>query len=96
MRKDRQVGETNLGADASMSIFIEGWSRDLLTLSTVDRVENNAPLSDIDSRVLKEVVKEDLESSIAMYWLLTRGRTHIIELQTLALVEGPINFQNLN
>ena len=49
-----------------MAIFIEGWSRDLLTLSTVDRVENNAPLSDIDSRVLKEVVKEDLESPIAM------------------------------
>ena len=56
MRKDSQVGETNLGADASMTIFIEGWSGDLLTLRTVDRVENNAPLSDIDSRVLKEVV----------------------------------------
>jgi hypothetical protein len=56
-----------------MTIFIECWSRDLLTLSTVDRVENNTPLSDIDSRVLKEVVKEDLESSIAMDSVPTRG-----------------------
>jgi hypothetical protein len=73
MRKGNLVGETNLGTNASMAIFIEGWSRGLLTLSTVDRVENNTPLSDIDSRVLKEVVKEDLESSIAINPVPTRG-----------------------
>ena len=78
-----------------MTIFIENWSRDLFTLSTVDRIENDTPMRDIDSRVLKEVVKENLESPNRNGLGVTEGRTYVVELQTLALVEGPARFQHL-
>jgi hypothetical protein len=43
-----------------MAILVKSWGRDLLTLSTVDCVENYAPLGDINRRVLEEVIEEDL------------------------------------
>jgi len=68
------VRATDLGANTGMAIFIESWSGDLFTLSTIDRIENNTPLGDVDSRVLKEVVKENLESPIAMDLVTPGGK----------------------
>jgi hypothetical protein len=79
-----------------MAIFIEIWSGNLFTLRTVDRIENNTPLGDVDSRVLKEVVKENLESQFANELYASWRRTHVVKFQALALVEGPASVQHLN
>jgi hypothetical protein len=43
-----------------MTIFIKGRGGDLFTPATVDCVENDTPLGDVDRRVLEEVVEEYL------------------------------------
>jgi hypothetical protein len=43
-----------------VAIFVKGWGWDLLALGTIDCIENDAPLGNVDRRVLEEVVEEDL------------------------------------
>jgi hypothetical protein len=62
---------THLSTHTSVSIFVKGWGGYLLTLGTDDCVENYAPLRNIDRRVLKEVVEENLDS---MFTSKKRGR----------------------
>jgi hypothetical protein len=57
-----------------MAIFIERRSRNLFTPSTVDRIEDNTPLRDIDRRVLKEIVKENLGNPIVWISVTTGGK----------------------
>lgn len=45
-----------------MAIFVKGRGGGPSTLGTADGVENYAPLGDIDRRVFKEVVKQNLDN----------------------------------
>jgi hypothetical protein len=56
----------HLRTHTSVAIFVKGRGGYLLTLGTVDCVENYAPLRDINSRVLKEVVEENLDNKFIL------------------------------
>jgi len=43
-----------------VAIFVKGWGWDPLTLGTINCIENDAPLGNVDGGVLKEVVEENL------------------------------------
>jgi hypothetical protein len=51
----------HLGTDTGVAIFIEGRRRYPLTLGAVYRIENHAPLGNINRRVLEKVVQENLD-----------------------------------
>jgi hypothetical protein len=61
---EANCSRTHFGTDTSVSILVEGWNRNFLTSSTVDCIENDTPLGDIDSRVVEEVIKENLGTSV--------------------------------
>jgi hypothetical protein len=43
-----------------VAIFVKDRGWDLLALGTIDCIENDAPLGNVDGGVLKEVVEENL------------------------------------
>jgi hypothetical protein len=51
----------HLGTDTGVTIIIEGWRRDPLTLGATDCVKNYAPLGNVNRRVLEKVIEENLD-----------------------------------
>jgi len=58
---DAKLNPAHLGTNTSVAILVKSRGRNLLTLGTVDCLENYAPLGDINGRVLEEVIEEDLD-----------------------------------
>ena len=52
----------HLSTNSSMTIFVKGRGGYLLAPTTVDCIEDYAPLRNINRRVLKEVVEENLDN----------------------------------
>jgi len=49
-----------------VAIFVKGWGWDLLTHGTINCIENDAPLGNVDGGVLKEVVEENLGNAFIL------------------------------
>lgn len=80
-----------LAAYSGMFDVIERRRLDFVPMGLLHSVKDDAPLRYVNRRVLEEVVQQDLE--IQFQWQhqgAYEGKTpHIVEFQTLALVEGP-------
>jgi len=59
-----------------VAIFVKcrGW--DLLTLGTIDCIENDAPLGNVDGGVLKEVIEENLDNVFILHKEEQRNSIH--------------------
>ncbi len=63
-----------------MAIFVKDRGWDLLVLGTIDYIENDAPLGNVDGGVLKEVVEENLGNVFILGKERQRNNIYIIEL----------------